>query len=110
MKASQANDRATVEPLLETIAMEFGGTVPDDLPAADADMQDRREDSDLSASALQKISDIVTRQVSLAMNSTRRAPGPGTCYPHGGRYDCHGFRQSGTDCVYATDSMPSCNI
>ena len=77
MKASQANDRATVEPLLETIAMEFGGTVPDDLPAADADMQDRREDSDLSASALQKISDIVTRQVSLAMNSmNRRAPGP----------------------------------
>ena len=53
-----------------------GGTVPDDLPAADADMQDRREDSDLSASALQKISDIVTRQVSLAMNSmNRRAPG-----------------------------------
>ena len=39
-------------------------------------MQDRREDSDLSASVLQKISDIVDRQVSLAMNSTRRAPGP----------------------------------
>ena len=51
--------------------------MPDDLPAADADMQDRREDSDLSASALQKISDIVARQVSLAMNSmNRRAPGP----------------------------------
>ena len=42
MEASPANDRATVEPLLETIAMELnGGTVPDDLPAADADMQDR---------------------------------------------------------------------
>ena len=42
------------------------------------------------------------------------SPGLGTCYPHGGRYDCHGyhgFRQpSGTDCVYATDSMPSCDI
>ena len=48
--------------------------MPDDLPAADAD---RREDSDLSASALQKIYDIVIRQVSLAMNSmNRRAPGP----------------------------------
>ena len=78
MEASPANDRAAVEPLLETIAMELnGGPVPDDLPAADADMQDRREDSDLSASALQKISDIVARQVSLAMNSmNRRAPGP----------------------------------
>ena len=54
-----------------------GGTVPDDLPAADANMQDRREDPDLSASALQKISDIVARQVSLALNSmNRRAPGP----------------------------------
>ena len=75
MEASPANDRATVEPLLETTAMELnGGPVPDDLPAADAD---RREDSDLSASALQKIYDIVTRQVSLAMNSmNRRAPGP----------------------------------
>ena len=51
--------------------------MPDDLPAADSDMQDRREDSDLSSSALQKISDIVARQVSLAMNSmNRRAPGP----------------------------------
>ena len=70
MEASPANDRATVEPLLETIAMELnGGPVPDDLPAADAD---RREDSDLSASALQKIYDIVTRQVSLAMNSMNR--------------------------------------
>ena len=78
MEASPANDRATVEPLLETIAMELnGGTVPDDLPAADANMQDRREDPDLSASALQKISsDIVARQVSLALNSmNRRAPG-----------------------------------
>ena len=85
--------------------------MPDDLPAADADMLDRREDSDLSASALQKISDIVTRQVSLAMNSmNRRAPVPVPVTPHGGRYDCHGFRQSGTDCVYATDSMPSCGI
>ena len=65
MEASPANDRATVEPLLETIAMELnGGTVSDDLPAADANMQDRREDPDLSASALQKISsDIVARQV-----------------------------------------------
>ena len=78
MEASPANDRATVEPLLETIAMELnGGTVPDDLPAADANMQDRREDPDLSASALQKISDIVARQMSLALNSmNRRAPGP----------------------------------
>ena len=88
--------------------------MPDDLPAADADMQDRREDSDLSASALQKISDIVTRQVSLAMNSmNRRAPVPVPVTPHGGRYDCHGyhgFRQSSTDRVYATDSMPSCGI
>ena len=51
------------------------------------------------------------RQTGVA--STRRAPGPGTCYPHGGCYDCHGyhgFRQSGTDRVYATDSMPSCDI
>ena len=47
------------------------------MPAADANMQDRREDPDLSASALQKISDIVARQVSLALNSmNRRAPGP----------------------------------
>ena len=78
MEASPANGRATVEPLLETIAMELnGGTVPDDLPAADANMQDRREDPDLSASALRKISDIVARQVSLALNSmNRRAPGP----------------------------------
>ena len=38
MEATPGNDRATVEPLLETIAMELnGGTVPDDLPAADAD-------------------------------------------------------------------------
>ena len=50
--------------------------MPDDLPAADADMQDRREDSDMSASVLQKIFDFFARQVSLAMNSTRRAPGP----------------------------------
>ena len=78
MEASPTNDRATVEPLLETIAMELnGGTVPDDLPAADANMQDRREDPDLSASALRTISDIVARQVSLALNSmNRRAPGP----------------------------------
>ena len=47
-----------------------------DLPAADANMRDRREDPDLSASALQKISDIVDRPVSLALNSmNRRAPG-----------------------------------
>ena len=51
--------------------------MPDDLPAADANMQDRREDPDLSASALQKISDIVARQVSLALKSmNQRAPGP----------------------------------
>ena len=39
--------------------------------------------------------------------------GLGICYSHGGRYDCHGyhgFRQSGTDRVYATDSIPSCDI
>ena len=108
MEASPANDRATVEPLLETIAMELnGGTVPDDdLPAADANMQDRREDPDLSASALQT-------GVAGPKQHESASPGPGTCYPHGGRYDCHGyhgFRQSGTDRVYATDSMPSCDI
>ena len=51
------------------------GAVSEDFPAAKADMQDR-DDSDLSASVLQKISDTVARQVSLAMNSTQRAPGP----------------------------------
>ena len=57
MEASPANERITVEPLLETIAIELNvGTVPDDLPAADANMQDRREDPDLSASALHKLS------------------------------------------------------
>ena len=56
------------------------GTVPaEDLPAAaaDVDMQDR-EDSDLSASVLRKISDIVARQVSLALKQQSASPGPGT--------------------------------
>ena len=77
-KLLQTNDRAAVEPLLETTAMELyksdGGAVSEDFPAANVDMQDW-DDSDLSASVLQKISDIVARQVSLAMNSTLRAPG-----------------------------------
>ena len=77
-KLLQTNDRAAVEPLLETTAMELNNSdsaaVSDDFPAASADTQDR-DDSDLSASVLQKISDIVARQVSLAMNSTQRAPG-----------------------------------
>ena len=79
MEAAPDNDWAVVEPLLETRAMELnnsdGGAVSEDFPAASADMQDR-DDSDLSASVLQKISDTVARQVSLAMNSTQRAPGP----------------------------------
>ena len=57
----QTNDRAAVKPLLETTAMELnnsdGGAVSEDFPAANADMQDR-DDSDLSASVLQKISDM----------------------------------------------------
>ena len=81
MEAAPDNDWAAVEPLLETSAMELnnsdGGAVSEDFPAASADMQGR-DDSDLSASVLQKISDIVARQVSLAMNSTQRAPVPVT--------------------------------
>ena len=54
---------------------------------------------------------LICRQTGVASHEQHSAgPGPGTCYPHGGRYDCHGFRQSGTDRVSATDSMPSCDI
>ena len=78
MEATPDNDWAAVEPLLEMTAMELnnsdGGAVSD-FPATNADMQDR-DDSNLSASVLQKISDTVARQVSLAMNSTQRALGP----------------------------------